>query len=65
MTYGIKHRDSGKFFAGFDVATKEPLWLGECDARHYADARDAKEQALLFRCNDIRAQVKPHAARSV
>lgn len=57
--YGIKHKTSGLFFGGFG-ADGQPLWVAERAARAY-DQSAAKGQALLFRCMDVAAQVKPQA----
>lgn len=59
MTYAVKHKESGKFFAGFD-SNNQPVWGNEGQASRM-DKDGARQQALLFRCFDVRAQIKPVA----
>jgi hypothetical protein len=59
MTYTVKHKESGKFFAGFD-ANNKPVWGNEQAAKRM-DKDAARQQALLFRCFDLRVQSKPVA----
>ena len=59
QTFGVKHKDTGLFFAGFTV-THEPTWGAECDAKHF-DKDGASQQALLFTSFGIKAQKKPVA----
>lgn len=56
--YAVVHKTSGLFFGGFG-ANGQPLWVAEHDARVYYQKAAAMGQALLFRCMDVAAQVKP------
>lgn len=59
MTFAVKHKESGKFFAGFD-ANSQPVWGDERAAKRM-DKDGARQQALLFRCFNVRVQSKPVA----
>lgn len=58
-SYAVKHKETGLFFAGFNVCN-EPTWGAECDARRF-DKDGASQQALLFTSFGIKAQKKPVA----
>lgn len=56
--YGVKHRKTGQFFAGFK-ADNSVLWSPrEADAVRM-DESAARGQALLLKVHDVEAQVKP------
>lgn len=57
-TYGVMHKQTGLFFAGFN-SQGEPTWGPECDAKHYADESGARGQALLFLSFGVAVQRKP------
>ena len=58
MTYGIKNKETGEQFAGFD-ATGAVLWTLETAKAWRANLVTAKAQSALLICNGHPAQRKP------
>lgn len=58
MIYGIKNRETGQQFAGFD-ADGAVLWTREVSKAWRASLVVAKAQAALLVCNGYPAQQKP------
>lgn len=58
MTYGIKNKETGQQFAGFDDAGAV-LWTSDVSRVWGASLVVAKAQAALLVCNGYPAQQKP------
>lgn len=58
MTYGIKNKETGQQFAGFDDAGAA-LWTNDANKAWRAIHGVAKAQAALLICNGYPAQQKP------
>jgi hypothetical protein len=58
MTYGIKNKETGQQFAGFDAAGAV-LWTSDVSKAWRASLGVAKSQAELLVCNGYPAQQKP------
>lgn len=57
-TFGIKHKETGLYFNGF-AKSGAAQWDSVEKAYAFESELFAKAQASLFKCNDIRVQLKP------
>ena len=58
-SYAVMNKATGQLFAGF-AADNQPTWTSdERKAYAYSRKEDARGQALLFMCFDIKVQQKP------